>query len=80
MIVSATSQRQLHALAEAIQEGLQGHDIRPLSQVNPLDESGWLVLDFSSVIGHLFYQPVREFYNLERLWSDAKKVRVGRTK
>jgi len=80
VILGATSLRHLHALAETIQEELQGHNIKSFSKVNSRDESGWLVLDFASVIGHLFYKPVREFYNLERLWSDAKKVRVPRTK
>jgi ribosome-associated protein len=50
--------------------------IKSLSKVSPNDESGWIVLDFLSVVVHIFYKPMREFYSLERLWSDAKRVRI----
>jgi ribosome-associated protein len=78
VILSGTSLRQVNALAQAIEEDLDKDRIRPLSRVNFQDESGWLVLDFSSVITHIFYKPLREFYSLERLWSDAKRVRIPR--
>jgi ribosome-associated protein len=35
-----------------------------------------VALDFGSVVAHIFYKPIREFYALERLWGDAKKVRI----
>jgi len=77
VIASATSMRQVNALARAITEDLDKDKIRPLSPLASNDESGWVVLDFSSVIAHIFYSPMRQFYGLERLWSDAKKVRVS---
>jgi len=76
VILSATSLRQVNAIARAIEEDLAKAKIKPLSQVLPDDQSGWTVLDFVSVIVHVFNKPVREFYALERLWSDAKKVRI----
>jgi len=76
VILTGTSLRQVRAVAQAIEEDLGKDKKRSLSKVLPSDESGWLVLDFSSVITHIFYKPVREFYSLERLWSDAKKVRL----
>ena len=76
IISSATSLRQVNAIAQGIEEDLSGDNIKPLSKVPRADESGWVVLDFVSVIAHIFYKPIREFYGLERLWSDAKKVRV----
>jgi ribosome-associated protein len=76
VIASTTSLRQTNAVSQAIDEDLLKLRIRPLSKVLPNDESGWVVLDYSSVIAHIFYKPMREFYSLERLWSDAKKVRV----
>jgi len=72
--------RQVNSVAEAIEEDLVKDRIKPLSGANPNDESGWVVLDYSSVITHLFYKPVREFYSLERLWSDAKCVRIPKKK
>jgi ribosome-associated protein len=76
IIASATSMRQTNAIAHHIAEDLSKDKIKPLSSLAFNDESGWIVLDFSSVIAHIFYKPMREFYSLERLWSDAKKVRV----
>jgi len=76
VILSATSNRQVNAIALAIEEDLASDRIKSLSRVSPNDESGWVVLDYSSVIVHIFYKPMREFYSLERLWSDAKRVRI----
>jgi len=79
VILSGNSLRQVNAIAQAIEEDLARDRIKPLSRVDPNDESGWVVLDFSSVMVHLFYKPVRDFYSLERLWSDAKRVRIPRS-
>jgi len=79
VILSATSLRQVNAVAGAMEEDLAKDRIKSLSKVAPNDESGWAVLDFSSVVAHIFYKPMREFYSLERLWSDAKRVRIPRT-
>jgi len=76
VIASANSLRQVNAVAQAIEEDLAKDRIKSLSKVLPHDESGWVVLDFVSVVAHVFYKPTREFYSLERLWSDAKRVRV----
>ena len=76
VILSGTSSRQVNAIASAIQEDLREDKIKTLSKVVPNDESGWIVLDYVSIVVHIFYKPVREFYSLERLWSDAKRVRI----
>jgi ribosome-associated protein len=76
VILSGTSLRQVNAVALSIQDDLGKGRIKPLSRVSPNDESGWIVLDYISVVVHIFYKPMREFYSLERLWSDAKKVRI----
>ena len=68
--------RQINAIAQAIEEDLDLDTIKPLSKVHSNDESGWIVIDYSNVMAHLFYEPIREFYSLERLWSDAKRVRI----
>lgn len=77
VISSGASIRQVQALTQTIEEDLGKDRIRPLSRVSYEDESGWMVLDFSSVVAHIFYKPLREFYSLERLWSDAKRVRIA---
>lgn len=76
VILSGTSLRQVNAVAQTIEEDLGKDKIKSLSKVSPNDESGWIVLDFAAVVAHIFYEPTREFYSLERLWSDAKRVRI----
>jgi ribosome-associated protein len=78
VIVSAGSMRQVNAISEAIQDELAKDRIKPLSTVSSSDQSGWVVLDFNSVVAHTFYKPMREFYSLEHLWADAKKVRLSK--
>jgi len=79
VILSGASLRQVNATAQAISEDLAKDRIKSLSKVSPNDESGWVVLDLASVVVHIFYEPMREFYSLERLWSDAKRVRIPRS-
>lgn len=79
VLVSGTSIRQVNTIAQAIEEDLGKEKIKSASRVTHEDESGWIVLDFESVVVHVFYKPLREFYSLERLWSDAKKVRLPRS-
>ncbi len=76
VIASGISLRQVNAIAQAIQEELSKDRIRTLSRNVENDESGWIVLDYAAVVAHIFYKPMREFYSLERLWSDAKRVRI----
>ena len=76
VLASGSSLRQVNALADTIQEEMKKGGIRSLSSVPASDASGWIVLDYSSVVVHLFHAPQREFYDLEHLWSDAKRVRA----
>lgn len=76
VILSGTSLRQTNAVASAIEEDLEKEKIKPLSKGSSNDESGWIVLDYLSVVIHIFYKPLREFYSLEHIWSDAKRVRI----
>jgi len=78
IITSGTSLRHTNAIAQGIEEDLAKDNLKSLSKTSSTDESGWVVLDFVSVIAHVFYKPIREFYGLERLWSDAKKVSLPR--
>jgi ribosome-associated protein len=78
LIVSASSFRQVHAIAQAIDDELAILGIKPLSRLPAHDESGWMAVDIGSIIVHIFYTPTREFYALEKLWSDGKRVRLPR--
>jgi len=76
VILSGTSLIHINAIAQAIEEDLDKDKIKPLSESDSKDESGWIVMDFLSVIVHIFFKPLREFYALERLWSDAKRLKI----
>lgn len=75
IICSGRSNRQVTAIAEFIQVELKKSGFRPLS-VEGKKEGHWVLLDYGHVIIHIFYEPVREFYDLEGLWIDAKRVEL----
>jgi ribosome-associated protein len=73
IICSGRSNRQVSAIAEHIQVNLKEHAIKPLS-VEGKKEGHWVLLDYGHVIIHVFYEPVRAFYDLEGLWIDAERI------
>jgi ribosome-associated protein len=77
IICSGRSNRQVSAIAEYVQVNLKKHDIKPLS-VEGKKEGHWVLLDYGHVIIHVFYEPVRAFYDLEGLWIDAKRIETKR--
>jgi len=70
VICSGASDRQLNAIADGIIEGLKAEGDPPLSREGDAG-SHWLLVDFGGVIVHVMSKPEREFYQLEKLWSDA---------
>ena len=77
IICSGRSNRQVSSIAEYIQVNLKKHTIKPLS-VEGKKEGHWVLLDYGHVIIHVFYEPVRTFYDLEGLWIDAKRIEAKR--
>jgi ribosome-associated protein len=73
IICSGRSNRQVSAIAENIQRFLRNHRIRPLS-VEGLSDGLWVLMDYGHVIIHVFYESTRFFYDLEGLWSDARRI------
>ena len=63
----------LGPIAQSIEENLGREGIKPLS-IEGYSHGQWVVMDYDDVIVHIFYEPVREFYDLERLWSKATRV------
>lgn len=70
VICSGASDRQLNAIADGIIEGLKADGDPPLSREGDAG-SHWLLVDFGGVIVHVMSKPEREFYQLEKLWSEA---------
>lgn len=70
---SGRSNRQVIAIADHIKTELKKHKIKPIN-VEGTKDGHWALLDYGHVIIHVFYEPVREFYDLEGLWIDAKRI------
>jgi ribosome-associated protein len=73
IICSAFSSRQSSAITDYIERYLKNHGIKPLS-VEGKNEGLWVLLDYGEIVIHVFHEPVRKFYDLEGLWSDAKRI------
>ena len=73
IICSGQSNRQVNAIADSIVVNLKKQKIKPLN-VEGTGEGHWVLLDYGHVIIHVFYEPVREFFDLEGLWVDAKRI------
>ena len=77
VIATGTSRRQLHAISEEIDQKLERdlNDIR--MNIDGYDDSRWIVLDYGTVVVHLFDEDTRKFYSLESLWADAIPVDIS---
>lgn len=73
VICSASSQRQIRALADNVSRELKGDVGRPLA-VEGEPDSGWVLVDYGDVIVHIFMPEVRRLYDLETFWKNAKTV------
>jgi ribosome-associated protein len=76
VILNGTSGRHIRAISEAIEEELLKEGVKPVASGQSREESGWVLLDFLTVIVHIFTKPTREFYSLERLWQDAPILKL----
>lgn len=74
VLVSASSSRRINTISNAIQEKLSKERVYPLS-VEGKRNPYWILLDYEDVVVHVFYREIRDFYGLERLWSDAPTER-----
>ena len=75
VLCSGTSQRQVKAIADAVEEALRTAKIRA-AHVEGYDRADWILMDFFTFIVHVFTPQTRAFYALERLWGDAEKIVV----
>lgn len=73
LICSGTSERQVQAIADAVDAELRAEKVRPLHQEG-MNGGNWVLLDYGDFIIHVFREETRRFYALERLWADAPEV------
>ena len=72
VICSAPSTRRAQAIAEAILEALEAKGVK-CWHIEGKKEALWVLIDYGDVMAHVFYEDLRKFYDLERLWHDAPK-------
>ncbi len=70
VIASGRSDRHVRSVREHVHDALAEQKIKPQS-VEGVEHNQWVLSDYGSVVLHVFYEPVREFYQLEKLWSEA---------
>ena len=75
LIASGSSDRQVRAIADAVEEAARAAGIRALG-IEGLEDGRWVLLDFGDVIVHVFQAEARAHYDLERLWADAPRLDV----
>ena len=73
VICTATSNTQVKAMSDACEEAMEKHGER-VHHIEGHRDGTWLLLDFSSVVVHVFTDETRKFYDLERLWGDAEEM------
>ena len=73
VLCTATSTTQVKALSDECEKVMKEHGELP-HHLEGHRGGAWILLDFSSVVVHLFMDEVRKFYDLERLWKDAAEV------
>ena len=75
-IVSGRSDRQVEAIADGVSQFMKLHGRRVIGHEGS-GNGRWTLLDFGEIVIHVFYHPVREFYDLESLWIDAPRVKIA---
>jgi len=75
VIAGARSSRQAQSIAENVQRAIVSSGEKVVG-VEGEKDGNWVLVDGGEVVIHVFYQPVREFYDLERLWGDAKRIEL----
>jgi ribosome-associated protein len=73
VLCSGQNQRQVKAIADAVEETLRAAKVRP-AHVEGYDRAEWVLMDFFTFIVHVFTPQTRAFYSLERLWGDAERI------
>jgi ribosome-associated protein len=76
VIASGTNQRQVQAIADEINEQLKKQLSRRPVRIEGYNTAEWVLVDYGDFIVHVFDKDARDFYDLERLWRDAKRVEM----
>jgi ribosome-associated protein len=73
VILTGTSDRHVQSVAENVMEAFKSIGVKTLGEEG-LNEGKWVLLDYGEIVVHVFLEPVREYYDIERLWIDAPRL------
>jgi len=76
LLCSGQNARQVHAIADAVEEALKAAKVRP-AHIEGYNRAEWVLMDYFTFIVHIFTPQTRAFYSLERLWGDAERIEVS---
>ncbi|MGD9579568.1 MAG: ribosome silencing factor [Syntrophorhabdus sp.] len=72
VLATGTSERHVRTIADAVEVGMKEIGVKPFS-LEGYDEGRWIIIDYQNVIVHIFIESLRELYDLESLWIEAKR-------
>jgi len=73
LLCSGDSSRQIHAIADEVEEKLRTHGLRP-THIEGYRNAEWVLMDYIDLVVHIFSKRARAYYDLERLWRDGKRL------
>lgn len=76
VICTGANPRQVHAIADAVEQSLKAAGVRP-SHVEGYERAEWILLDYFDFIVHVFSPSARQFYGLDRLWGNAARIEIA---
>ncbi len=77
IVCSTSNERQARAITDDLRISMRGKGVRELG-VEGVNDAKWILQDFGDIVVHIFHESQREFYDIEGLWADARKVKWTR--
>jgi len=74
VVCSGTNRRQIQAISDEVEDRLKKAGLRP-AHVEGYKQAEWVLIDYVDFVVHMFTEKARQYYDLERLWKSAKKLR-----
>jgi len=75
LICTGANPRQVHAIADAVEQALKADKVRP-AHLEGYERAEWVLVDYFDFIVHVFSPSARAFYGLERLWGNARRIEI----